>query len=74
MPEVDGTLPPAGEYGPPEIYSATCLVTNDYDGTYGASHGSLDVRTCHRCAAIVDAAGTERHTAWHQRTEDGPDA
>jgi hypothetical protein len=62
-------FPDIGDYGPPEGHSATELATHDYDGTYGASLGSLAVRTCRRCAAVVDAAGTERHDAWHRMIE-----
>lgn len=43
----------------------TSLATHEYDGTYGASFGSLFVQQCLVCAALVGARETERHARWH---------
>lgn len=45
------------------------LHEDQYDPTYGESgHSIFDVRTCRTCGALVDAAATEIHTAWHDAT------
>jgi hypothetical protein len=43
------------------------IVTDEYDGTYGASHGQFRARQCLVCAALVDAGELERHAEWHER-------
>ena len=53
-------------------YKDIDLKTTEYDGTYGACEGSVVVRICRECGALVHDLLLDAHAAQHPRPLDPP--